>query len=60
MRFYKKIMNEKLFSDKETGVNAVISLCLPQDRAMRKPAQCPQQPSICLEGAFMAWPVTPS
>ena len=23
-------------------------------------AQCPQQPSCCLEGAFMAWPVTPS
>ena len=29
-----------------------IDVCLPQDRAMRKPAQCPQQPSICLEGAL--------
>ena len=31
MRFYKKIMNEKLFSDQETGVNAcfVIGVSLP-------------------------------
>ena len=51
MRFYKKIMNEKLFSDQETGVNACFVIseeqkhgiaeiipCFPRDRVVVSPS----------------------
>ena len=61
----KKMETICLMSSKWAGLNAHLwneQGCRLEGYAvtMRKPAQCPQQPSCCLEGAFMAWPVTPS
>ena len=40
MRFYKKIMNEKLFSDQETGVNACFVICEEQKHGIAEIFPC--------------------